>query len=634
MPATENRDLASGQLWEDSLHRSRRRRRQAAHARKEQNRRKTASLAVSAAVVAAPMWPSVAGSGRFEAKADAAAGLKPRDARERVLLSFGDTGPAVASLQHKLGIVEDGIFGPQTEAAVRAFQKRTKLPVTGDVDVRTWLSLFPNDAIVAASGTGSSGEPQWAALSTQPADSAPAATVPASVSATTEGGPLTQPGGDRAAPGKRAKAAKANAAPTSLLPEPADSPDEAPTGDGLTPAAQTPEDPAKGAPAPVGGQAPSGGQGTPRPVPVPRPVVPLTPGGSFNEMIQKMIDEANRIDRARYSYRWGGGHNSRFTGPYDCSGAVSAVLHAAGLLKSPMVSGDFTRWGAPGKGLVTIYANSSHVYMSIKGRFFGTSRSNPGGGAGWFRGAPRRGFVVVHVPFERMKPRKRDLTRARAVKPRKRVQVRAPSSTPRYVSHGDSVTGGTTTGAPRQPAAAPAPVAPAAPPVSAPAPVAGQAPAGSTGQMPPAPAQPAPVTVKTPVGPVSVPPVPSSPAGPQGPSGSGSAPPSSGSAPSGSAPASGPAPGAQPPSAPVPAPGSTGTTAQPGSPGPPAGSSSPAPTPAAPTPASGGPVSELGGQVVSGAGDAVGEATSKLAPAQTQADAAEASAGAGRPELP
>ncbi|MFL5912734.1 MAG: hypothetical protein ACJ768_19485, partial [Gaiellaceae bacterium] len=78
------------------------------------------------------------------------------------------------------------------------------------------------------------------------------------------------------------------------------------------------------------------------------------------------------------AYRWGGGH-ANFNGPYDCSGAVSAVLHAAGLLSSPRVSGGFEHYGAPGKGAVTIYANASHVYMSINGRYFGTSGANPGG---------------------------------------------------------------------------------------------------------------------------------------------------------------------------------------------------------------------------------------------------------------
>ena len=120
-------------------------------------------------------------------------------------------------------------------------------------------------------------------------------------------------------------------------------------------------------------------------------------------MIRAMIRMANRIDAKRYPYRWGGGHNASFSGPYDCSGAVSAVLRAAGLVDRPMVSGEYMRWGAPGKGAVTIYANAGHVYMSILGRFFGTTGMNPGGGAGWFPGAPRAGFAVVHVPFSKFK---------------------------------------------------------------------------------------------------------------------------------------------------------------------------------------------------------------------------------------
>ena len=94
-------------------------------------------------------------------------------------------------------------------------------------------------------------------------------------------------------------------------------------------------------------------------------------------MIRAMIRMANRIDAKRYPYRWGGGHNASFSGPYDCSGAVSAVLRAAGLVDRPMVSGEYMRWGAPGKGAVTIYANAGHVYMSILGRFFGTTGMNP-----------------------------------------------------------------------------------------------------------------------------------------------------------------------------------------------------------------------------------------------------------------
>ena len=63
-----------------------------------------------------------------------------------------------------------------------------------------------------------------------------------------------------------------------------------------------------------------------------------------------MIAKAGEIAGHNYPYLWGGGHNSSFSAPYDCSGAVSAVLHAGGALKSPLVSGDLMHWGQPGKG--------------------------------------------------------------------------------------------------------------------------------------------------------------------------------------------------------------------------------------------------------------------------------------------
>lgn len=110
------------------------------------------------------------------------------------------------------------------------------------------------------------------------------------------------------------------------------------------------------------------------------------------------IAEANRVNEAQFPYVWGGGHGG-FNGPFDCSGAVSDVLHAAGLLGRPMVSGELASYGAPGAGPITIYANPEHTFMKIMGRFFGTSASNPGGGAGWMSdpGASyRAGFAVRH----------------------------------------------------------------------------------------------------------------------------------------------------------------------------------------------------------------------------------------------
>jgi hypothetical protein len=91
------------------------------------------------------------------------------------------------------------------------------------------------------------------------------------------------------------------------------------------------------------------------------------------KQVRKAINAANRIRTKPYI--WGGGHRSFKSKGYDCSGAVSYVLHAAGLLRKPMASGALgSRWGAPGIGSwITVYGNPSHVYMVIAGLRFDTS---------------------------------------------------------------------------------------------------------------------------------------------------------------------------------------------------------------------------------------------------------------------
>jgi N-acetyl-anhydromuramyl-L-alanine amidase AmpD len=59
-----------------------------------------------------------------------------------VLLFRGSQGPRVAELQRQLGVTVDGDFGPQTEAAVRAFQRRTPgLKVDGIVGPATAAAM-------------------------------------------------------------------------------------------------------------------------------------------------------------------------------------------------------------------------------------------------------------------------------------------------------------------------------------------------------------------------------------------------------------------------------------------------------------------------------------------------------------
>ena len=57
-------------------------------------------------------------------------------------LRRGDTGESVKHLQQLLGVPVDGIYGPQTEQAVRDYQKsHTNLTVDGVAGAQTWGSL-------------------------------------------------------------------------------------------------------------------------------------------------------------------------------------------------------------------------------------------------------------------------------------------------------------------------------------------------------------------------------------------------------------------------------------------------------------------------------------------------------------
>lgn len=128
-----------------------------------------------------------------------------------------------------------------------------------------------------------------------------------------------------------------------------------------------------------------------------------TGSGSSRGYANRVASRAAAIDRQRLPYQWGGGHGSTRPGtPLDCSGAVSKALGI-----DPRVSGEFTTWGKPGEGgRVTVYANDRHVLMKVKvdgvWRYWGTSATNPSGGAGWIRArdvSPEylAGFTARHM---------------------------------------------------------------------------------------------------------------------------------------------------------------------------------------------------------------------------------------------
>lgn len=76
-------------------------------------------------------------------------------------IKLGSRGADVKTLQQKLNLAVDGIFGPITDEAVRVFQRSKGLPADGIVGNKTWAALgvttpakrFINEIIVHCSAT-------------------------------------------------------------------------------------------------------------------------------------------------------------------------------------------------------------------------------------------------------------------------------------------------------------------------------------------------------------------------------------------------------------------------------------------------------------------------------------------------
>ena len=119
------------------------------------------------------------------------------------------------------------------------------------------------------------------------------------------------------------------------------------------------------------------------------------PPSSVTTALAEMTAAGDQI--ATLPYIWGGGHGSWVSPGYDCSGSVSYVLHAAGLLSVPEDSSALEGYGAPGPGqYVTIYANAGHAWMTIDGRRYDTvSLAEDGSRWGTTPGDPS-GFIVRH----------------------------------------------------------------------------------------------------------------------------------------------------------------------------------------------------------------------------------------------
>jgi hypothetical protein len=155
-------------------------------------------------------------------------------------------------------------------------------------------------------------------------------------------------------------------------------------------------------------------------------------------VIAAMLSEATAIDKDNYQYVYGGGHAragypsvgspgngyNGVTKGFDCSGAVGAVLAAAGvgLTWGAEVPGDAgiistlqdagllqPGQGPGGKPECVLFDNPGvHIYMRLNGTYWGTEAGGqlPSNhyGVGWvYDGGPQAGFTAYHIPAKTLR---------------------------------------------------------------------------------------------------------------------------------------------------------------------------------------------------------------------------------------
>jgi hypothetical protein len=97
-------------------------------------------------------------------------------------------------------------------------------------------------------------------------------------------------------------------------------------------------------------------------------------------------------------YRYGGGHQNFFDTAYDCSGAVSYVLHSIGRMHTPTPSDELRHYGESGPGRwITVYASQGHSFIVVAGLRFDTGYGSGEHGPQWLtRSRPADNFVMRH----------------------------------------------------------------------------------------------------------------------------------------------------------------------------------------------------------------------------------------------
>ena len=390
------------------------------------------------------------------APATAAAGTAAAGTAAKVTAkSYGEvTYGTVASVQRMLGLSADGVVGPATGAAIRQFQASHGLTVNGIVDATTFDAMqaatpapthastaggIAHAADIASSvaatapvtetapvtDTGAASAPAVSANSAQtPATTAIDASGTGGAAATADTPLATQPAIPNGVValqtalhvpadgtfGSQTKAAViAFQADHGLTPDGVVGPDTRaaldlgagptlkdtqPPPPPPTPAANT--DATTGAPDVISSTTTDVSSSTTTASdPAPAVSTPTGPPANVAAGVAEMMQAADEI--ATLPYIWGGGHGSWISPGYDCSGSVSYVLHAAGLLSVPEDSSGLESYGAPGPGqYVTIYANAGHAWMTIDGRRFDTVALQEDGSRWASGGGEFDGFIVRH----------------------------------------------------------------------------------------------------------------------------------------------------------------------------------------------------------------------------------------------
>lgn len=113
-------------------------------------------------------------------------------------------------------------------------------------------------------------------------------------------------------------------------------------------------------------------------------------------LVREAIDAGNEL--VGKPYRYGGGHQNFYDTAYDCSGAVSFVLHSIGRMYTPTPSNELRRYGEGGPGRwITVYASGGHSFLVVAGLRFDTGYGSGGHGPQWLtRSRPADEYVMRH----------------------------------------------------------------------------------------------------------------------------------------------------------------------------------------------------------------------------------------------